>query len=319
MAKILGISAGTYNGSNDSLCKEALLGAQEAGAEVEFINLHHGMEIKNCTGCIACVKALMGGKGRICVQKDDFMWLLNKMLDADGILMASPIFESGVPGIVHTICDRFGPSMDRGNLFIADKISKEHGGPGVDPRLMKDKVISFIGIGGSDWGSLVQMDHAMVAMSPMWTVIDNDKFQWSKTILMDDAALERAHEIGVNLAKAAEDIPNAKWQGPEGVCTHCHNNVFYIEPGRNHVICPVCGLEGWITIDKNEDGGDKISVHFPEEILPLAHDTLSGKLKHGKDIQENEGRLADLQKNSPEFKARKQKYMSMFPALTPEK
>ena len=141
--KILGISSGTLNGSNDSMCKEGLMGAQEAGAEIEFINLHK-LDIKHCTGCIACVKSIMSGRGRTCALKDDFLWLLDKMLDADGILMVSPIFENGVPGIVHTVCDRFGPSMDRGNLVIADMLSKEHGGPGVDPRLLKDKVISFM-------------------------------------------------------------------------------------------------------------------------------------------------------------------------------
>ena len=132
--KILGISSGTFNGSNDAMCKEALMGAVEAGAEIEFINLHK-LNIKHCTGCIACVKALMGGKGRICALQDDFLWLLDKMLDADGIMMASPIFENGVPGIIHTICDRFGPSMDRGNLTIADALNKQAGGDRKSTRL----------------------------------------------------------------------------------------------------------------------------------------------------------------------------------------
>ena len=66
---------------------------------------------------------------------------------------------------------------------------------------------------------------------------------------------------------------------------------------------------------KVEDG--KIVIHYPEEILPLAHDTMTGKMKHGKDIQENEGRLADLQKNSDEFKARKKKYAEMYTAIYP--
>lgn len=309
--KILGISSGTLNGSNDSLCKEALMGAQEAGAEIEFINVHK-LDIKHCTGCIACVKALMGGKGRICAIKDDFLWLLDKMLDADGIMMASPIFENGVPGIIHTLCDRFGPSMDRGNLVIADMLNKKAGGPGVDPRLLKDKVISFIGIGGSDWGSLVQMDHGMLAMSPMWKIIDNDKFQWSKTILMDDAAIERAHQIGVNLANAAKDIPNAEWKGEEGVCPHCHCNNFYVEPGTTHAICGLCGMEGELEV---VDG--KLKINYPAEQYELAHDTMSGKMKHGKDIQENEGRLAELQKNSEEFKARKKKYMDFIKPTVP--
>ena len=268
--KILGISSGTLNGSNDSMCKEGLMGAQEAGAEIEFINLHK-LDIKHCTGCIACVKSIMSGRGRTCAIKDDFLWLLDKMLDADGILMVSPIFENGVPGIVHTVCDRFGPSMDRGNLVIADMLSKEHGGPGVDPRLLKDKVISFMAVGGSDWGSLVQMDHGMVAMSPMWKIIDNDKFQWSKTILMDDAALARAHQIGINLANAAKDIEHATWQGPEGVCPHCHTNNFYINPGTTHAICGLCGMEGELEV---VDGA--IRIVYAEEEYAKAHDTMSG-------------------------------------------
>ena len=35
--KILGISGGMRNGSNDGMCIEALMGAKEMGAEVEFI------------------------------------------------------------------------------------------------------------------------------------------------------------------------------------------------------------------------------------------------------------------------------------------
>jgi multimeric flavodoxin WrbA len=311
--KILGISSGTLNGANDSMCKEGLMGAQEAGAEIEFINLHK-LDIKHCTGCIACVKSIMSGRGRTCALKDDFLWLLDKMLDADGILMVSPIFENGVPGIVHTVCDRFGPSMDRGNLVIADMLSKEHGGPGVDPRLLQDKVISFMAVGGSDWGSLVQMDHGMVAMSPMWKIIDNDKFQWSKTILMDDKALARAHQIGINLAKAAANIPEAEWMGPAGVCPHCHTNNFYINPGTTHAICGLCGMEGELEV---KDGA--IVINYPKEQYEMAHDTMSGKMMHGKDIQENEGRLADLQKNSAEFKARKAKYKDFIKPSVPER
>ena len=82
--KILGISGGTLNGANDSLCKEALMAAQEAGAEIEFINLNT-LDLKPCTGCKACVMGLFSGKGNACVLKDDMQWLIDKMLDADGI------------------------------------------------------------------------------------------------------------------------------------------------------------------------------------------------------------------------------------------
>ena len=37
--KVLGISFGTKNGTNDTVCKVALKSAMEAGAEVEFIQM----------------------------------------------------------------------------------------------------------------------------------------------------------------------------------------------------------------------------------------------------------------------------------------
>ncbi len=90
--KILGISFGT-NGNNDTMCKIALKGAK-AGAEVEFIQMS-SINIKHCTGCCACVKTLLSGKGSICVLKDDFEWLLDKMKDADGIVVSDLFLKKG--------------------------------------------------------------------------------------------------------------------------------------------------------------------------------------------------------------------------------
>ncbi len=58
--KVLGVSFGTKNGNNDCICKEALMGAVEEGCEVEFIRAQD-LDIRHCTGCIACVKSLMSG------------------------------------------------------------------------------------------------------------------------------------------------------------------------------------------------------------------------------------------------------------------
>lgn len=310
--KILGISAGTKNGNNDAMCKEALMGAKEMGAEVEFIRLFD-LNIQHCTGCIACVKSLMSGRGNMCALKDDFDWLLDKMLDADGIVFSVPIFEKGAAGIFRTITDRFGPRMDRGNNIIAGKIAEATGGKAPDPRILKDKVISYMGVGGSDWATRIQCDHAMQALTPMWKVIDNEVFIWSKGIIMDDEKIAKAHEIGKNIAEAAKDFEAAEYKGEAGVCPHCHSRNFYLTNDSTHAICCLCGIEGDIVI---EDG--KTKFVFPEEQLAHAHDTLSGKFIHGDDIKENEGKLADMQK-TPEFKARVQKYKDFITATVPEK
>ena len=181
--KILGISAGTRNGNNDSMCKEALMGAKEMGAEIEFIRLLD-LDIKYCTGCIACVKSLMSGKGGQCVLKDDFEWLRDKMMEADGIIFSVPIFEKGAAAIFRSLTDRFGPRMDRGNNLAATEIAKQTNDKAPDQRVFKEKVISYIGLGGSDWTTRIQCDFEMLSLIPIWKTINNEVFSWSKNVIM---------------------------------------------------------------------------------------------------------------------------------------
>ena len=190
--KILGISGGMPNGSNDSMCKEALMGAKEVGADIEFINLNQ-LNIQHCTGCKACVMSLFSGRGNGCILKDDFQWLVDKMFDADGIVFSIPIFEKFSTGTFHTIMDRFGPRLDRGNVMIAQKIA-EQGGKPIDPKYLKEKVVSYMGVGGSDWTTRIQADFSTQALTPKWTMIHNETFQWSLDIVMftvDDTQVGR--------------------------------------------------------------------------------------------------------------------------------
>jgi len=310
--KILGISGGTKNGNNDAMCKESLMGAKEMGAEIEFIRLMD-LNIKHCTGCTACVRTLMSGKGNLCVLKDDFDWLLNKMLDADGIVVSLPIFEKGVPGIFQTITDRFGPRMDRGNNIIAAKIAEEKGGKAPDPRILKDKVISYMGIGGSDWITKFQCTAAMQALTPMWKVINNEVFPWSSGIIVDDERMGKAHQIGVNIANAAKNIENASYQGEDGVCPHCHSKNFYLDRESTHAICELCGIEGEIKII---DG--KVRFQFPKEQLEHAHDTLSGKFKHAEDIEKTIATISKM-RTTDKYKQRLENYKSFITETMPER
>lgn len=313
MPKILGISCGTKNGNNDTMCRVGLEAARDAGAEIEFIHLFD-WDIKYCTGCVACSRGLVMGKGMVCTQKDDYAALFDKMAEADGVLIVDPIYESGGSGLFHVICDRMGPGHDMGMLLMADGKLKEQGKPGLDPKYLKKKVISFVGIGGSDWACRVETDHAMLAMSPAWTVINNEAFPWCKDVILQDEKVERMKEIGRNLVKAAEDIENAKWMGAPGACPHCQGNNFYIFPGTTHCVCELCGLEGTLEI---VDGAFKFKFDPATEYR--AHDTLSGKKLHGEDIFENEGRLLNLFKD-PEFKSRKQHYTDVIaPTPAPSK
>lgn len=323
--KILGVSLGTKNGNNDTMCCVALEAAKEAGAEIEFIHLHD-WDIQNCTGCVACSRGLVMGKGMVCSRRDDFKAFYEKIVESDGVLIVDPIFESGGTGLFHTITDRMGPGHDTGMMMIADKILKEQGGGGLDGKYFRQKAISFVGIGGSDWAVRVETDHAMFAMSPGWKVVDNDFFSWSKDVIMQDDKIARMREIGFNLVEAAKDIAEkglsfggdadkvSYWKGKEGACPHCQGNNFYIYPGTTKCVCELCGLEGTLEIVR---GAFKFKFDPAEE--HRAHDIVSGKFLHGDDIFENENRLMNLYKDE-EFKRRKAHYLGVCaPTPSPSK
>ncbi|HCO62167.1 MAG TPA: FMN reductase [Clostridiales bacterium] len=320
--KILGLSAGTLNGANDTMCKEALMGAQAAGAEIEFVNVHQ-LNIQHCTGCKACVASLFSGRGNGCVIRDDLQWLIDKMFDADGIIWAAPIFEKCAPGIFHTIMDRFGPRMDRGNLMIATKIAEEHGGKPIDPKYLKEKVVTFMGIGGSDWATRIQCDFATHALTPKWTVIDNQCFPWSLSIVMNDEALAKANQMGKDIAAAAKKIEdgtfvpahgvfNEDYKGPAGVCPYCHSNNFFLKEDGT-AICCLCGIEG----EMNRVDGKYVFEFDAEKWIPHAHDSIPGKFIHGDDIQRNEAATRELM-SSDEAKARKAKYRDFIKSSKPQ-
>lgn len=329
--KILGVSLGTRNGNNDTMCRVALEEAQKLGAEIEFIHLLD-WDIKYCTGCVACSRGLVMGKGMVCTQKDDFKALYEKIVEADGVLFVDPIYESGGSGLFHVITDRMGPGHDTGMMLMADGKLREAGKEGLNPRYFRQKAVSFVAIGGSDWAVRCETDHAMFAMSPGWKVVNNEYFSWCKDVIMQDDKIERMKEIARNLVEAAQtiidndwtimdtqDASTDLWKGVDGACPHCHGNAFYLFPGETRVCCELCGLEGRLEI---VDGSFKFvndpSIE-PNGHLEHAHDLLSGKKMHGDDIFENEGRLMNLFKD-PEFKARKQHYTDVIaPTPSPSK
>lgn len=105
---ILIISTSFRNGSNSNALADAFArGAGEAGNQVEQISLCD-KEIGFCKGCLACQKT-----GR-CVIHDDADVIAQKMLNADVIVFATPIYYYEMSGQMKTMLDRANP------LFITD-------------------------------------------------------------------------------------------------------------------------------------------------------------------------------------------------------
>lgn len=99
--QVLVLSASPRKGGNsDLLCDRFLLGAQEAGNRAEKIFLRD-KKIGYCVGYETCQ-----GSGGKCVQKDDMTEILEKMIAADVIVMATPVYFYTMNAQIKTLIDR---------------------------------------------------------------------------------------------------------------------------------------------------------------------------------------------------------------------
>ncbi len=101
--KVLVLSASARKGGNsDLLCDEFIKGATEAGNEVEKIFIN-SKKINYCIGCGVC------NTTHKCVQKDDMAEILDKMVNADVIVLATPVYFYTMNGQLKTLIDRTVP------------------------------------------------------------------------------------------------------------------------------------------------------------------------------------------------------------------
>ena len=99
--KVLALSSSPRRGGNsDLLCDQFIKGAQEGGHLAEKIFLKD-KKINYCTGCGTC----LNGK-KPCPQKDDMAEVLEKMVAADVIAMATPVYFYTMCGQMKTMIDR---------------------------------------------------------------------------------------------------------------------------------------------------------------------------------------------------------------------
>lgn len=99
--KVLVVSASPRRGGNsDLLCDQFMLGAKDAGNQAEKIFVRN-KKINYCVACDAC-----RGNGGNCVQKDDMAEVLDKMIEADVIVMATPVYFYTMDAQMKTLIDR---------------------------------------------------------------------------------------------------------------------------------------------------------------------------------------------------------------------
>ena len=97
--KVVVISASLRTNSNSAaLAEQFAKGAKDAGNEVEVISLK-GKNIGFCIGCLACQST------GSCVIKDDANEITEKVLNADVVAWATPIYYYEMAGQMKTLID----------------------------------------------------------------------------------------------------------------------------------------------------------------------------------------------------------------------
>ena len=160
---ILGVCGSTIKrGNTEVFLEEALKAAREIeGANTELVTLR-GMNIHDCIQCNWCLTKQEEGK--FCAQKDDMSEIYPLLLEADGLLLASPVHICRLSGLLANFVDRLRVFTPRKNYY-GEKL--------------KDKVGGALAVGGFRNGgvetTLLSINYAFHVMG-MFSVAEHDVF-----------------------------------------------------------------------------------------------------------------------------------------------
>jgi len=240
--KVLGIVASCRKlGNTEILVKEALMAAQDKGAEVEIIRWND-YNILPCEGDAQCLFATGVCKHR---DKDDFDFLLKKLYQYDGLILGAPCYFLEVQAIIKQFIDR---------LFILFS----------EPSKMVGKPAAIIvPYATRGWTSYAFLQPTILLLQLGMDIIDK------KLIHVQAVGEASANQVALDSARSTgEEVVHAissgdrSYRGEKGICPVCHENNIRIMNDNKTIECPVCAIRGELKV---EDGD--IKVHFPEDQL----------------------------------------------------
>ena len=237
--KILGLNGSERKlGNTEILVKEALMGAEEEGAQVEMLRLTD-YKILPCDGLAPCVFGNMG-----CNLKDDFNFIMDKIFETDGLVLGTPCYILESTAIIKQLIDR---------VFSINFRSKARGKPAVI-------IVPYATRG---WTPYAFLQPNILLLFLGMEVIDRALIhtQAINEVVLYDKALVKARKMGREVAKAVK-TGDTSYRGEPGVCPICQDRVLRILRDDKTVECGVCGIRGKIVVEEG-----KIRVHFDKDAI----------------------------------------------------
>lgn len=103
--KVIGLNGSPRKSWNSAqMLEHALQGAKDMGAETELIHLID-LSFSGCRSCFACKRKGGPSFGR-CAVKDDLKPILDRILEADAVIISMPVYFGDVPGMVRNLFER---------------------------------------------------------------------------------------------------------------------------------------------------------------------------------------------------------------------
>jgi multimeric flavodoxin WrbA len=149
MLKVLGICGSPRSGATEYALKAALAEIDKyPGIETEFWTVK-GKKIHPCIHCDVCIT-----RKQMCTIKDDIKTLEDSFLKADGLLVASPVYDMGITSQLTAVFNRLRP------IYL------------VHPGIMRHKPGAAISTGGTRHGGqefALQIIHNFFLMHEMFS------------------------------------------------------------------------------------------------------------------------------------------------------
>lgn len=252
------IGSARKRGNCEVLVKEALLQAQDRGADIRVIRLSD-FHLLPCKGCLACVL-----KGEPCRLDDDMHALWEHLQWADGIILSAPTYFLGPAGTIKLLIDRlFEYSLQLGQITRR---------PGA--------IIATAGL--RDWDPFTLPMLSMLAGILHLDLVD--RFVAYRPgpgeVLLDGETMTRTQTIGKALVKhIRQPAPIPPIPSPVNSCPQCGTPFVQLSEAGS-VECQLCQTHGelqmagdavtitWDSVSgKNRWSPEAMAEHFSEWVL----------------------------------------------------
>lgn len=113
--KVIGINGSARKDSNTTrMMKYIFVELNKEGIETELITLYD-KRISSCRACWAC-----SGRKK-CVNHDDFNNVFMQMMNADGIILGSPVYTANISSLMQSLLERASVVLDMNRETLSNR------------------------------------------------------------------------------------------------------------------------------------------------------------------------------------------------------